>query len=98
MTGYQIAGPSGRNSEFAGGQSGNGQQVTAMNQQPKKIGKFRPDSALDMMQQAGYHPNDGNSADDVARQTPGGQLPGPNGSAPDTYDAETPKMMTRLAA
>jgi hypothetical protein len=96
MAGYQIA-TAGRNSEFAGGQAGNGQQVTAMNQKPQKIAGFKPNSALDMMQQAGYHPADGNSPDDAARQTPNGQLPGPNGSAPNTYDAETPQMKTRLA-
>lgn len=96
MAGNQA--PVSRTSEFAGGQTGNGQPATAMNQKPVKTISFKPNSALDMMQQAGYHPNDGNSTDDAARQTPSGQLPGPNGSAPNTYDAETPNMKTRLAA
>jgi hypothetical protein len=100
MAGYKIAGPAGRTQEFAGGQDSTGtQQATVMTQKPQKqaVG-FKPSSALDVMQQAGYHPNDGNSTSDAARQTFTGQLPSANGSSPSTYDAEDPQMKQRLAA
>jgi hypothetical protein len=88
----------GRTSEFNSGMTGTGQNATLMGQASTAIVKFRPSSALDVLQQPGYHPQDGNSADDAARQTPQGQIPTSNGSAPDTYNAENPvNMRTRLA-
>jgi hypothetical protein len=92
---------SGRTAHFNSGMTGSGNVATSLNP-PKNSDAytslgFHPTSVLDATQISGFHPSDANSAADTARQTPSGQIPGPNGSAQSTYSALTPSYQTRLA-
>lgn len=88
---------SGRTAEFSSGmnpQSSLEQSATRFNSQ---VRGFSPTSALDAYETPGFHPSNGNSATDAARQHPGGQIPAVNGISQNTYNALTPDIKTRLA-
>jgi hypothetical protein len=93
---------SGRTAHFNAGMTGTKDVASSMNQPAKSDAYttmgFHPASVLDASQISGYHPGNGNSAADAARQTPAGQIADQNGSSASTWGALNPSFQTRLAA
>ena len=84
------------------GQHGGGPVATSLDLASQKENSqtptaFTPGSILNLYQQPGYHPEDGNSKFDAQRQTPGGQLPSPNAQSISNWQSSYPSINTRLA-
>lgn len=92
-----------RTSQFQLGMTGGGPRATSLEQvsvreQSEVPHGFTPASILTAFQIPGYHPNNGNSSFDAARQTPTGQIPSPNAMSMNTWNGRNPSTLrTRLA-
>jgi hypothetical protein len=82
-----------RKGEFASGASSGPSETASLLQRAARFNSLDPGKfqANGLNQQIMLSPNNGNSATDAERQTPGGQLPSSNGMSLSTYNQVTPR-------